>query len=281
MRKLFVIVSILIFCYAFCSCTKENGRITGIKIYDYKGDYDQLTAKWKSMGINTCFAGESLAGNKTFRKAFGKSKKSIYVIFPVFQDPEILRKDSSLYAFDNKGRIAKSDWVEFVCPSRQKYRTSKTNELAGLIRRLDPDGISLDLIRHFVYWEMIYPDHEADSIDFTCFCDTCQANFPQEKNITIPDSCRTTAQKAEFIIHNYSEPWDIFRSDLITSMVKDLAQEARAVKPGNYNQSNLCRNENKILYQFPVFPDHGSFFYYCSCLSLSEQTGSKDGIWVV
>jgi hypothetical protein len=230
MRKLLSSVSVLIFCFALQSCIKGNGRIIGVKIYDYKGDYDLLASEWREMGINTCFTTPDLAGNNAFRKAVKKNKIKIYIIFPVFQNPEILRTDTTLYAITDKGLKAKSDWVEFVCPSRQEYRMLKVNELSGLIRSLDPDGISLDFIRYFVYWEMIYPECGSETIARTCFCDNCLKKFSEEKNITIPDSCSIVTQKADFIVQNYSESWDIFRCNLITTMVQDLAQEARTVK---------------------------------------------------
>jgi hypothetical protein len=47
MRKLLSSVSVLIFCFALQSCIKGNGRIIGVKIYDYKGDYDLLASEWR------------------------------------------------------------------------------------------------------------------------------------------------------------------------------------------------------------------------------------------
>ncbi len=229
LTKLLIILSLA---FVSIGCTKSTGKIIGIKIYEYKGDHFALAARWNEMGINTAFISSTLAANDTFRQALRKNKISAYIIYPVFQNPEILRQDSSLYAITNRGMIAKDDWVEFVCPSQKAYRNAKIAELADKIRTLDPDGISIDFIRQFVFWEMIYPDRKPGSIDMACFCDSCLAGFSKQQGISIPDTCRTTSQKADYVLTNYSDKWDGFRCDLIASMVKELAEKARQIKPG-------------------------------------------------
>ena len=231
MLRLYLLSLIIVLCVLPACNSKEKQKIVGIKIYDYNGDYAALVSKWKDIGINTCFLSTSLADDKEFREILFENKITVYIIFPVFQNPEILRNDSSLYSIINDGTIAKDDWVRFVCPSRSSYRKDKTEELANLIRDLNPDGISIDFIRQFVYWEMIYPDRDPQSISTACYCDSCIFEFIREYGIRLPDTCMTTAGKALFLTNNYGERWDNFRCGLITSMVKELAEEARSIKP--------------------------------------------------
>lgn len=231
MQRLYLLSLILAFSILPACNPKEHHKIVGIKIYDYKGDYAGLVSKWNDIGINTCFVSTTLAADKEFRKILHENKIMVYIIFPVFQNPEILRNDSSLYSITNDGNNAREDWVRFVCPSRSSYRKDKTEELADLIRDLDPDGVSIDFIRHFVYWEMIYPDREPGSISSACFCDSCISEFLKENDLLLPDTCVTTAHKADFLICNHMEKWDGFRCSLITSMVKELAEKARSIKP--------------------------------------------------
>jgi hypothetical protein len=231
MQRLYLLLVILAFIILPACKSKDDHKIAGIKIYDYNGDYAGLVSKWKDIGINTCFLSTNLAADKGFRKILHKNKIRVYIIFPVFQNPEILRNDSSLYSIKNDGTIAKDDWVRFVCPSRSSYRIEKTEELADLIRDLNPDGISIDFIRQFVYWEMIYPDREPGTISSACFCDSCISEFLKENDLRLPDTCMTTARKADFLMVNHMERWDSFRCSLITSMVKKLAEKARSIKP--------------------------------------------------
>jgi len=183
------------------------------------------------MGINTAFVSAGLAGNNEFREALIRNDIRMFLIFPVFQDPVSLEQDSTLYAITNKGTNARDRWVEFVCPSRVIYRKSKVDELASIIRRLNPDGISIDFIRHFVFWEMIYPGRDPASIDRTCYCDSCVAEFSCLEGITFPDTCRTLSGKTEWITRYHQDSWDSFRSELIASMLTELAAAARQVKP--------------------------------------------------
>ena len=81
LTKLLIILSIA---FVIIGCTKNTGKIIGIKIYEYKGDYIALAARWNEMGINTAFISNTLAANDIFRQALKKNKISTYIIFPVF-----------------------------------------------------------------------------------------------------------------------------------------------------------------------------------------------------
>ncbi len=216
-----------------CSCTHQNDdKIIGVKIYDYQDNYNKLAGKWKEMGINTAFVSASLAANDTFRQELRSRNISVFIIFPVFQNPEILKSDSSLYAITAKGLKAKDSWVQFVCPSRTSYRKAKIDELENIILDLNPDGISIDFIRQFVFWEMIYPGRDPATIDRACYCDSCLAKFSSRQGIKIPDPCSLTSQKAAWLEAHCREAWNDFRCELITSMVRDLSDRARQIKSG-------------------------------------------------
>jgi hypothetical protein len=230
--KRFAILLLGFIIIAGLSCKREPKKIIGIKIYEYNQDFNKLVAKWKDMGINTAFISRELAENTSFRQILKENKIATYIIFPVFYDPERLQQDSTIYAITSKGNIAKDDWVEFVCPSRSSFRKLKINEAAELVKELQPDGLSIDFIREFVFWEMIYPDRAAGSIDEACFCDSCTRNFCKLNSIVIPDTCLSVTQKASYLINQHSEAWNDYRCDLIASMVKDIADKVRNINPG-------------------------------------------------
>ncbi len=225
--QLFLILLLLFSC-----SHKETGRIVGIKIYEYNGDFNVLTDKWKDMGINTAFVSRSLAADQSFREALRKRDIQIFIIFPVFQNPEQLKCDSTLFAVTGKGLKAKNEWVEFICPSRYIYRKNKIAELDTIIRTLDPDGISIDFIRQFVYWEKIYPGTDPGSIDKACYCDTCLSDFTAGTGIKIPSDLNNTVEKALWLDKYYEKQWDKFRCDLITSMADLIVRHAKKLKPG-------------------------------------------------
>lgn len=231
MKRLIEIILVLHLMLVCNNCGHHSEKIVGVKIYEYNNDFNLLVEKWKEMGINTAFVSKELAASKAFRQILKENKIKVYIIFPVFYDPAFLKSDSTLFAITDKGNIAKDDWVEFVCPSRTDFRKIKINEAAELVSNLHPDGISIDFIRQFVFWEMIYPEKTSESIDLACFCDTCVIRFCNIEGIRLPDTCITSSQKASFILNHFSDRWNDFRCDLITSMVKELSEKVRSINP--------------------------------------------------
>lgn len=215
---------------SFSGCKEASEKIIGIKIYDYSGDYNKLVSVWEEMGINSAFVSTSLAADKDFREALKSKGISVFIIFPVFFNPEMLKTDSTLYAITNTGSKASEDWVNFVCPSRKIYRNGIKEQLSEFIYALDPDGISIDFIRQFVYWEKIYPDRDYSTIEKSCYCDSCIAGFSLKHGVKIPESCSTTVARAEWLDKNHQLSWDGYRCELITLMVKELSEVAHMQK---------------------------------------------------
>lgn len=226
-KKLFLIIILL--SIVLSSCTKNKSNIIyGTKIYNYEGDYDLLFKKWNEIKINTVFVSQELAYNSEFRKLVKKHNIKMFVIFPVFYNPELLQNDSSYYAITNIGTKAKLDWLEFVCPSRKLYREKLLKSFEKMITQTDPDGVSIDFIRHFLYWEMIKPTFQVDSIIHGCYCDSCLNQFEINTGKVLPKSSGDL-KISEILAHN--KDWIYFRNNQITILVNELAKCARLCKP--------------------------------------------------
>ena len=208
-----------------------DDRIIGVKIYEYQGNLPVLFEEWRRMGINTVFVSEILASRDEFRSLAKAMNIAVFVIFPVFYDPESLEKDPDLYAVTDQGERAKEEWVTFVCPSRSDYRRQKIELAKHWVKRLDPDGLSIDFIRHFVFWEKVYPDQTLESLVNTCFDEHCMRKFQQDTEIVIPDSMDTVPKIAHWIRKNCLLEWTQWKCGLITSMVEEIAGEVRKIKP--------------------------------------------------
>ncbi len=207
-------------------------RIIGIKIYEHKGDMRQLFDSFAELGINTVFASEALCGDAGFRRQARERKMRVFVIEPIFFDPDALKADPDLFAITSKGERAKEDWVEFVCPTREEFRQRKITAVRDAIARLQPDGVSLDFIRYFVYWEMVHPDRKPETLPDTCYCPHCLAKFSADTGIKLPLDVKTAAQSAQWISRNQQGRWIQWKADVITSMVQNLVAAARQAKPG-------------------------------------------------
>jgi hypothetical protein len=182
-------------------------KTLGIKIYKTERDYDDLVEDWMSLQINTAYVGLKLLADQGFRDAVRKSEIRLFAIYPFFYDKYALRADPDLFAVTNTGGRAEEEWVKFVCPSRNSYVEGKIEGIARLMREFRPDGISLDFIRHFVFWEKIYPDRLPDSILTTCFDEHCVASFQEAINLEIPVDTMDVNQLAIWILRNHQREW--------------------------------------------------------------------------
>ncbi|MDH4219133.1 MAG: hypothetical protein OEZ52_09590 [Candidatus Aminicenantes bacterium] len=240
MKKKALISSLTLglFLLVFFSCPGKGKKealneqlMIGIKIYDYEGDLTQLFEEWRSLGINTAFVGESLLPNRNFHMLAKKFGIKVFVIIPIFYDPEELHRDPDLYAITHLGETAIEEWVEFVCPTRENYREQRITHIKKAVQELNPDGISIDFIRYFVFWEKVYPDRSLNTLPNTCFDNHCLLKFQKETGIEIPEQFTSVLQKAEWIMNNHSKEWTEWKCSVITGMVQEITKEAKKIKP--------------------------------------------------
>jgi hypothetical protein len=211
----------------------ENSKdfMIGIKIYAYQGSLPELFGEWRSLGVNAVFVSPALAAQGHFRKLAREQGISVFLILPIFFNPEELKRDDGLYALTDRGDQAREDWVEFVCPTRSDYRGRRVEWIKTLVRELDPDGISLDFIRYFVFWEMVYPERTLNSIADNCFDESCLSQFQKDTGIALPEGLKGAAEKAKWIQARQRREWTDWKCGIITGMVRSIVDEARAIKP--------------------------------------------------
>ncbi|MFZ2054652.1 MAG: hypothetical protein WAU81_10695 [Candidatus Aminicenantales bacterium] len=210
---------------------RTNDLMIGVKIYAHEGALPELFAEWRALGVNTVFVSPALASQGHFRELARARRISVFLILPIFYNPEELEKDPGLYALTDRGEEAKDDWVEFVCPTRPEYLERRLAAVKTLIRDLDPDGISLDFIRYFVFWEMVYPERTLDSIADSCFDRSCLDRFQKETGIKLPERLTGTADKARWIISEHRREWADWKCGVISGAVRTIAEAARKIKP--------------------------------------------------
>jgi uncharacterized lipoprotein YddW (UPF0748 family) len=232
-----IVTALCLFVLVSCSQRKgleapEEELLIGVKIYDHAGSFPELFEEWRSLGINTALVSASLISNQEFRGLAKKNNISTFIIIPIFYNPEELEKRPDLFAITDTGKKANEEWVSFICPSRQDYRRQRTEYVKNLVREYNPEGISLDFIRYFVFWEKVYPDRTLSSLPNTCFDSHCVERFQKASKINIPQELAAASEKASWIIENHLPEWTEWKCQVITTMVKDLSEEARKIKPG-------------------------------------------------
>lgn len=237
-RKVVSWIIIGIFFAAMASCSdrqneidRKGDTIIGVKIYEYEKNYQTLFAEWHSLGINTALVSVSLLSDDEFRDLARKFGIRLFVIVPIFYDPEELQKNPDLYAITDTGERGVEEWVHFVCPTREDYKKKKIEHIKKLIQDYNPDGISIDFIRHFVYWEKIYPGRNLDSIVQTCFDPSCLDKFQKETKIEIPSRLSTIPETATWIMDNHREEWTEWKCRVITDTVKEIVEDIKKTDP--------------------------------------------------
>jgi len=206
--------------------------LIGVKIYEHGGDLDALFAAWSALGIDAAFASAALADRRDFRAKAAERGVRLFLIAAVFYDPKALAEDPSLFAITAEGEPARQEWVEFVCPSRPDYRARRVAATAEAVRRIRPDGLSLDFMRHFVFWEKVPRRAALESLPNTCFCDRCVASFARRAGLELPrGAIGSPRAAASWILAEHEAAWTEWKVDLIDSMAAELVAAARAVKP--------------------------------------------------
>ena len=207
-------------------------RVVGVKIYEYTGDLAALFAEWKRLGFNAVWASQALVSNPEFRRRARAAGILTFVILPIFHDAAVLEKHPDWYAITGSGEQALDGWVKFICPSRTDYRSKKLAEIRDFVRRQRPDGISIDFIRHFVFWETVAPDRAPSSLPQTCFCRQCLTRFQAETGVRLPGDASRVEQASRWILREHAAKWTAWKCSLITSMVREIAAQARGAQAG-------------------------------------------------
>ncbi len=205
--------------------------LIGTKVYNLQGNQKDIFEKWRFLNFNSIFVSTSLYSNLEFRQLAKDNDINVFVIFPIFYDPEALEMNPGLYSITNEGEKAIEEWVRFVCPTRKEYRAKKIEEISKIITELNPDGLSLDFIRYFVYWEKIYPERTLDSIPNCCFCSYCLKKFQEDTEVILPEGIMDTHIMAKFILKNYATKWTKWKCDVVYSLIQEITEEVRKIKP--------------------------------------------------
>jgi hypothetical protein len=205
--------------------------VVGVKIYEAAAPYEGLLREWRDLGVNTLFVSETLARTREFREAAAAEGLPLFVIFPVFQAPEVLEEEPELAAITASGNPARDEWVEFVCPAREEYLQRKIDQVRSLVADCHPYAVSLDFIRYFVFWEKVDPDRAPETLPQTCFCPVCLSGFEKEMGVVLPDGLAATAEKAAWILSNHASEWTEWKCRTISRAVERLAAAAREIDP--------------------------------------------------
>jgi hypothetical protein len=208
-----------------------EGTIVGIRINETERELPGLFEEWRSLGINTVFASEELAASGGFRALARKNGADLFIFFPVFIAPKDFGEATDPLAVTSDGERAKEGRVEIACPTRACLRDRRIEEARAIVKRLRPDGISFELIRHFVFWEMVGPDRDPSTVPDSCYCVSCLQGFASFLGVSAFSIPPQPQRAAAWIETNAADRWVRFKAETITSMAEEIAEAVRDVDP--------------------------------------------------
>jgi len=202
-----------------------------VEIRETDRDLPGLFEDMRALGVNTVFASEELTSFGGFRALAKKNGTDLYIVFPVFLAPEALDEDSDLRAITASGKWAKADSVEFACPSRANFRERRSEDARAVVKRLRPEGLSIDLFSHFMLRPATDPDRNYGMLPNTCYCVHCLQAFATFLGVPIFSIPPQPQRAAAWIDTNAADAWTRFRAETITSVAEEITEAIRDIDP--------------------------------------------------
>lgn len=109
-------------------------------------------------------------------------------------------------------RNAEGEEELWLCPSDPRNRALERDSMLEVVRKYPVDGIHFDYIR--------YPHRNS------CFCEGCRERFQREAGLTVAN------WPQDVITGPLAGQYDRWRQDQISALVREVATEARHLRPG-------------------------------------------------
>ena len=205
----------------------ENARkplndIRGLFAFDQTVDPDGFASSCRDWGIRQAILHPGFFRDDKMIVALHKEGVGLWLNLPVFYNVEYLERHPESYAITSQGRRAIHDWCHFVCPSREDYLDELVRDVRVILSRVHPEIVSLDFIRHFVFWEKVALSGDPASIEDGCYCPMCLMAFEK--------ACGEKVNRdnaARYIRANLKRQWGDWKCRAIANVAERLLAEIR------------------------------------------------------
>ncbi len=194
----------------------KQKQVKGIYLYNPNVEIDTFFTNCKKIGVNCVSSSDFFYNNKEF---VGKAKQygmNLVLNFPVFFDQKYLEKNPEYYCIDSEGKKAINGWLHFACPSQPDYFEHQKNKLKNWLEFVNPQMVTFDFLRFFVFWEKVYPDALYKDIVDGCYCDKCINDFQESTNLKVK------IKSAEWIKNNLLQEWADWKCNVIERRLSEL-----------------------------------------------------------
>ena len=268
----------------------QQPPILGAKVYRPARPSEELVKLAKSLGLNTIFVGDELAASVEFREKCRSAGLKYFLIIRTFNDPEAARQDPTLVSVDREGKPARRGDDVMICPSRADFRRQKMQRIRVALELLKPDGVTLDYLRFFIYWEAVDPQKGPGDFPAYCFDASCVHEFLNSTKIRphagLPrDPAAVPRELIDEIWREHRAAWYEWRVKRIADDAAELTGLIRKQFPGlpivlhavPWTRDEFDGAREKIVGQ--DFRLLASYFDYISPMAYSALTHRGPG-WV-
>jgi len=180
----------------------------------------------KGLGANAVFGGYK---DEEFVKACKAEGIAVYASLGLFQGEGHWNSDPGGRPINSKGEpIEKEEWYSGVCPTHEKIREDKLNDIKSHAKKGLVDGIWLDFIRYPIHWEYTPPKLNLQD---TCFCQRCLTKFQKDTGLDLGERVTSATEAASFLLGEQSEKWYRWRCQQITDFVAEAAKALHERNP--------------------------------------------------
>lgn len=187
----------------------------------------------KEIGINALFADDTIMSDGSFLEAARQNNLKLFLVMRVFlletkNEPLMGICEDGTQTFD---KTEEGEWVKFACPNNKTHRHAVLARVKKAIKQIQPDVLSIDFIRYFVFWERVSPDMRGGPLPNSCFCGACMEKFQADTAIKIPGNIRDAREYALWIKQNALSQFTRWKCQVIAQMVDEIIIVGRQVKP--------------------------------------------------
>lgn len=200
--------------------------VCGLFAFDPCIDADVFARACREWGVRQAILHPGFFRDGKMARALDAQGLGLWLNLPVFYAPEHLAEHPEHYAITSLGRTAVHDWSHFVCPSCDAYLDGLVREIRSLLARLQPEIISLDFIRHFVFWEKVDFASDPALIEDGCYCANCLAAFEEASGERVLRDA-----PAAYLRTHLAKEWAEWKCRRIVEVAERLVGEIRAGAP--------------------------------------------------
>lgn len=188
-------------------------------------EIDRYLKTCRDLSMNCVVANPFIQDIPGFQEKVRRAGLPLGLNFPVFFDQAYLEKHPDALGISSEGEKTQKDWLYYACPSNLDFRQYQISELRKWLRKLKPELVSLDFIRHYAFWETIPKGTGFSDFEEGCYCPLCRENLAAQEGIELKDLSPEQLKK------EYPEELSRFRKNLLEEMLKELCALIREWNP--------------------------------------------------